>query len=468
MNFEFEYFFFQDPISERQSLISNSGKSNGKKSGGIPSEPISASQSTKSSIIKLSLVNISGGLIFGYNTGVISPVLQLTSFKDYSEIDQGLITCSILVGAMVGSIVGGIISERLGRKLSMLVISILTLIGTIGSSLVPPMWWTMAFRGILGIGVGMSAIVCPTYVGEMSPMEKKGTLGTIFQLAITFGIFISNVFGFILKNEEYNFRIMFIIGAAPGLFLLITFFFIQESTKWLNRVHAKKTNTTTLLINQKKINNKVGIKGILTKPIGRFSLFIGVILAVNNQLTGINAFMFFSPSIFSTAGIKNGNDPMIATILLMAWNVITTFIATFLIDRLGRRKLMLVGTLVMTLSCIVSAILNLTIGGTTLGVLSVVLLFLFIAGFEASAGPLFWILVIEIFPEDIRDVGSTILNAVQWSFNIALSFSFLSLAELIGNNTFFIFGGFGIVCLVIMYIYLPETKNDDDDDEDEQ
>ncbi|EGC33031.1 hypothetical protein DICPUDRAFT_81183 [Dictyostelium purpureum] len=433
---------------------------------------ISSSDSIKSngvSIFRLSLVNTFGGLIFGYNTGVISMVLALPFFKDnYSEINQGLLTCSILVGAMVGSIVGGIIMEKLGRKIAMLMVSILTVVGAIGISLVPLLWGVIVFRAILGIGVGISAIVCPTYVGEMSPTEKKGTLGTIFQLAITSGIFISNALGFALLHVQYNYRAMFIIGAAPGLCLFATFFFIPESTKWLNR---NNTNPATdLLINQKKkhSSNNQGIQALFTKPIGRFSLFIGIVLAINNQLTGINAFMFFSPSIFQKAGITSLNYTMISTICLVGWNVVTTFIATFLIDRVGRRKLMLVGTLVMAVACVGLAILNLLIKGTTLGVLSIVLLFIFIAGFEASAGPLFWILVIEIFPEEMREAGSSLLNAIQWVFNIALSFSFLSLSQLIGQSAiFFIFGGFGIVCLIIMYIYLPETKNDDEDEDEE-
>jgi len=431
------------------------------------STTISTSSSfTKLAIFKLMLVNICGGLTFGYNTGVIAGVLNLDQWKERSEVDRGLLTCSILVGAMFGSIIGGILIERLGRKLPMLFVSILTIIGSIGSSLVPPFWPILIFRLILGIGVGICAIVCPTYVSEMSTPEKKGSLGTLFQIAITVGIFISDVLGFAFKSAIYNYRWMFSFGSIPGVLLLLTYFFVPESTKWIQK--KSQMRNSFLLINKNNGGkNEMGLKVLLSKSIGRFSLFIGIVLAINNQLTGINAFMFFSPSIFETAGITGGNSPMIATIFLVGWNVITTFISTFLIDRIGRRKLMLVGTLVMSISCVTLAILNLLIKGTALGVMSIILLFIFIAGFEASAGPLFWILVIEIFPIEMREIGSSILNAIQWIFNIALSFSFLSLVSLIGQSAiFFIFGGFGILCLIFMYIYLPETKQDDDDDDD--
>ncbi|KAF2072894.1 hypothetical protein CYY_005789 [Polysphondylium violaceum] len=454
------------------TTTSNSSSNNNKKfnaySNNRYSTAVSSSSSfTRLAIFKLTLVNICGGLTFGYNTGVIAGVLNLDQWKSESEVDRGLLTCSILIGAMFGSIIGGIVIERLGRKLPILFVAVLTIIGALGSSFVPPLWPLLIFRVILGLGVGICGVVCPTYVSEMATPEKKGSLGTLFQIAITVGIFVSDVLGFAFKSAIYNYRWMFGFGAIPGALLLITYFFVPESSKWIQKKSQQRNSF--LLVNSKNSRNEMGLKVLLSKSIGRFSLFIGVVLAINNQLTGINAFMFFSPSIFESAGITNGNSPMIATIFLVGWNVITTLISTFLIDRIGRRKLMLIGTLVMSTSCIILAILNLLIKGTALGVMSIILLFIFIAGFEASAGPLFWILVIEIFPVEMREIGSSILNAIQWIFNITLSFSFLSLVSLIGQSAiFFIFGGFGVLCLIFMYIYLPETKQDDDDDDDDR
>eukprot|EP01132_Coremiostelium_polycephalum_P005982 gene5982-7453_t len=423
-------------------------------SGGLSSNTTSEQKSLPS--FKLSLVNIFGGLVFGYNTGVIAGVLNLPEWKAESDIKSGLLTCSILIGAMVGSLLGGIITEKWGRKIPMLLVSISSIIGAIGSALVPSYWYIVGMRFVLGLGVGMSAIVCPTYVSEMAIPEKKGSLGTVFQVAITVGIFLGDIAGFALKNVKYDYRWMFGIGCAPGFFLLGLIPLIPESFKWKEKKLIKES--TFLLLNND--SNNFGIKSLLSKPIGRFALFIGCILAINNQLTGINAFMFFSPSIFETAGISGGSGSMIATICLVGWNVITTLISTFLIDRLGRRKLMLFGSLVMTISCIALAILFLTIKGTALGVLSIVLLFIFIAGFEAGAGPLFWIMVIEIFPEEMRDIGSSILNAIQWIFNIALSFSFLQLVTLIGQSAiFWIFGGIGLGTIRLRFCRNEKTTD---------
>ncbi|KYQ93740.1 hypothetical protein DLAC_05129 [Tieghemostelium lacteum] len=407
------------------------------------------------SILGLSLVNVFGGLIFGYNTGVIAGVLNLPEFKSYSDINKGILTCSLLIGAMVGSLVAGYVLDKLGRKRPMAIFAIVSIVGSVGSSFVPThLWYMVPFRFILGLSVGVCAVVCPNYVGEMSPPERKGTLGTLFQIAITVGILIGDIVGFALQHVKYDYRLMFGLGFIPGLCLFLLVPNIPESTKWKNQ----KEQETTLLLKDKQIKS-LGIREIISSPIGRFSMFIGLILAINNQLTGINSFIYFSPSIFEEAGISSGNGAMLATIGLMAWNVITTFIATFLIDRIGRRKLMIYGSLIMTISCLVIAILFLTIKGTALGVLSIILLFMFIMGFEAGAGPLFWILVIEIFPEDMRDTGSSVLNAIQWIFNITLSFSFLQLVNLIGQSSvFFVFFAIGVFCLVTIILKLPETK----------
>eukprot|EP01133_Synstelium_polycarpum_P003518 gene3518-4021_t len=408
---------------------------------------------------RLALVNVFGGLIFGYNTGVIAGVLNLEQWKKLSEIDAGILTCSILVGAALGSIFGGVVTEKLGRKRPMMIIGLLTVAGALASALVPsdPFWYIVASRLVLGLGVGASGIVCPTYVGEMASADRKGTLGTIFQIAITIGIFIGDVIGYSFKNVEYNYRWMFAFGAIPGILLLVLSFMIPESSVWIDK---QSSHESSQLMLNKDQSSKVGIGALLSSRMGRFSLFIGCVLAINNQLTGINAFMYFSPSIFETAGITGDNGPMIATMCLVGWNVITTFIATFMINRIGRRRLMLYSSVVMIVSCLGLALLFLLVKGTTLGILSIVLLFVFIAGFEAGAGPLFWMMAIEIFPEEMRDIGSSLLNALQWIFNIALSFSFLSLVKLIGQSAiFWIFGGTGIGCLIIMFFYLPDTQH---------
>ncbi|EFA74580.1 hypothetical protein PPL_11548 [Heterostelium album PN500] len=418
------------------------------------------------------------GLVFGYNTGVIAGVLNLNEWKSMNEIDRGTLTCSILLGAMIGSLMGGFVTERLGRKPPLFVVGLLTTAGAIASALVPAeLWYVSACRFVLGLGVGASAIICPLYVGEMADPTRKGRLGTIFQIAITIGIFVSDCVGFGFIDVKYNYRWMFAFGALPeshvwqdkkaaqkNTLLLLNVREQeqeQQSNIELSKLNDNNNNNKQLIYNklQKDTGGSAGIRALLSKSAGRFALFMGAILAVNNQLTGINAFMYFSPSIFEQAGIKNGDGPMIATICLVGWNAITTLISTFLIDKIGRRKLMIYSSIIMTLACLILAILFLTVDGTVLGVTSIILLFIFIAGFEAGAGPLFWIMAIEIFPPECKDIGSSLLNALQWIFNIALSFSFLTLVTLIGQSAiFWIFGGCGVVCLIFMVMYLPETK----------
>jgi len=183
---------------------------------------------------------------------------------------------------------------------------------------------------------------------------------------------------------------------------------------------------------------------------------IGELLAIAQQLTGINAFMYYAPFIFESAGL---NNPIIPTIGLGAWNFVTTFVSTFLVDYLGRRPLLLFGTATMAVSCVGLALTYQLLSGTALGVLAIVLLLVFIAGFEAGEGPLFWVVCTEMFHPDDQGRGLSVLNASTWTFNLILTFGFLPLKELIGSaGVFWIFGGIGVVCVALMIAYLPETK----------
>lgn len=407
----------------------------------------------------LGAVNMLGGFIFGYNTGIIAGVLNIfkatasDSKWHLSETMSGIVTSSILIGALIGSMIGGPIADKFGRKVGVITLATISLVFAPLLAIVPSVDTLIVARSFLGLGVGMAGIICPMYVSEMAPPERRGPLGILFQLAITIGIFVAYITNYGFEHVKYSWRIMFGLGAVPALILFAIGFIMPESGEWLGKKHGERmallrTNEATRPLSE-QINLFLHSR----------SLYIGIVLAVAQQLTGINAFMFYAGDIFSAAGLNNPNFP---TMGLGAWNVLATVAAVPLVGKFGRRPLLIVGTLIMTIA---SVGLGLVFGlikhdEHAKGALAILLLLLFVAAFEIGDGPLFWIVAHELFTPEIKTVGASTLNAAQWIFNIMLSFGFPSAVKLIGQaNVFYVFGAFGGICTLIMMVALPETRN---------
>lgn len=405
----------------------------------------------------LAAVNIMGGLNFGYNTGVIAGILTIWEDlgKEWhlSEAMQGIVTASILIGALVGSMIGGPIADHFGRKKAVLLLAIITLTGAPFLAAAPNVWVVIGARAFLGLAVGMSGVICPMYVSESAPPESKGQLGILFQVAITVGILHAYLFNYALKNIKYNWRVMFGCGAYPGLFLLAVWAVMPESPVWSLR-RGVNNNETASLLKTNETEPPLGARlGIFIRS---RALYIGLVLAVAQQLTGINAFMYYAGKVFGSAGISNPNYP---TIGLGAWNAVSTLVGIPLVDRLGRRPLLVAGTLIMTVACFGLGVVYKYTHGDAKGYLAIGLLFIFVLAFEIGDGPLFWIVAHELFTPEIKTVGASTLNAAQWLFNIALTLGFPTVDKLIGSNVFYIFGLMGAIATIVLVIFLPETRN---------
>lgn len=407
----------------------------------------------------LGSVNALGGLVFGFNSGVVAVALpKVNDHWPMSTTMQGLFTASVLIGAALGSLGGGFFCDRFGRKLALIAVGFFGTAGAVCTAFAPNLALMMVSRGVVGLGVGLSTCACPTYVSENAPAHLKGTLGTLFQLAITFGIFVSYLVALPFDSIDHGFqgfRIMFLLGVIPGVLLLIQALTMPESAYW---VAMQKKDP--LLVNndvttgQRKFGGDVSSMTYL--PVSR-AYMVGVLVAVAQQLTGINAFMFYGPDIFKTAGVDN---PIAATIGIGAWNFVTTFASTFLVDRLGRRPLLLIGTFFMAIATVALALVSQLVHTKSVeGPLSIVLLFLFILGFELGEGPLFWVVCTELFDDDMKSSALSNLNVTVWVFNLMLTFGFLPVKNHIGQSgVFWIFGGVGVACVTLMYMFLPETK----------
>jgi len=340
----------------------------------------------------------------------------------------------------------------------------LTIIGCVAITFSPDLWTMMGCRVFLGVGVGITTVACPAYVAENAPDDKKGFLGTFFQLAITFSMFIAVALGYPFQNVANNFRIIYVIGAIPAIGMLVISIWMTESPIWKNQKKLESDpllplNKGSQVINYEQAQPKRGF--LFLDLLNRGNLnrtLVGELLTVAQQLTGINAFMVFAPLIFGKAGLK---DALLPTIGLQLWNFLTTFVSTFFVEKLGRRPLILVGTLVMTVSTLVLAAAFEWLRGLPLGVLAVITLLGFVAGFEAGLGPLFWVVATELFPEnpELRGSALSLFNTTVWIFNLILVFGFPVLRESIGDaGVFWIFGGIGASTIILMYAYLPETS----------
>jgi len=403
----------------------------------------------------LACINIIGGLIFGYNTGVVAVALPIYTkeVQPLSSGMQGVFTATILIGAMIGSLGGGWYCDKFGRKISVITMGVIGSFCPIAVAVSPNLALMMVSRGILGLSVGLATVACPTYVSENAPESKKGTLGTLFQLAITFGIVVSYLVPLPFNNVHKAYRYMFGIGSIFGTISLLLGIVMPESQTFL----SKKSREYDSLLNAKRVSiqQSQGTASLFSGR-ARKSFLIGELLAVAQQFTGINAFMYYAPAIFQEAGIQNANIP---TIGLGAFNFVTTFISTFLVDRLGRRPLLLFGTAVMAVSCILLAVTYQFVEGSTRGVLAIVFLLAFILGFETGEGPLFWVVCAEMFDPEVKGTALSGLNASTWTFNLILTLAFLPLKEAIGQSAvFWLFGAVGTVCVIIMWFVLPETK----------
>jgi MFS family permease len=409
-----------------------------------------------------------GGFNFGFQTGIIAtardPILDDFGFSTSNAFFAGLITSSVLLGAMIGSFIGGVLAGKYGRRLSNAIGCGLCLYGILGACFSPEIWLFLVFRVFLGAGIGITAVVCPMYVSEMSPPEKRGSLGVLFQLALTLGIFVSFLYGWGIGKIEYlpkfyQWRIELGLGIIiPLALLILTLMKMVEPTTWLEGREAKRGS------HMQQLENAPSVGDVCRQPHLRLLLLTNTILASILQLTGINAVMYYGPNILKKSGIKQGDAVNIG---IGAWNFVSTIAAVFLVDRLGRRPLMLLGVALITVSLIMIGVvsdshIHLTDTGKSASV--IVGLAIFIFGFEVGPGCLFWVIINELFPESYIEFGGTYANILQWGFNLLVSTVFPVMLTNIGPAaTFYIFGGIGALCFIYTFFLLPETKATEDD-----
>jgi sugar porter (SP) family MFS transporter len=416
-----------------------------------------------------------GGLLFGYDTGVISGALLFIGrdFPGLTSFDKELLTSILLIGALIGALAAGRIADRVGRRPTVLGTAALFVAGVLLAAFSPTYWVLVGARVIIGIAVGSASMVVPLYIGEIAPPRIRGALVSFNQLAITTGILASYLVDYRLASSE-NWRLMFGLAAIPAILMFIGMLFQHESPHWLVAQGREDEARRVLhsVRNQGHIETEVAeLRELSThrssvrevfNPGLRHVMTIGVMLAVFQQITGINTVIYYAPTLLSSAGLGN-SAALLANVVNGAVNVLLTIVAIRLLDRTGRRPLLLGGTAGMAVAM---ALIGLTFaigGGQLHGIAAYVAiagLLIYTGSFAIGLGPVFWLLISEIYPVKIRGQAMSVATMANWGANFVVTVSFLTLLSAIGNaGTFFLFAGLSVVALVYFQRQVPETKN---------
>lgn len=418
------------------------------------------------------VVAIIGGFLFGYYTGVISGALIfLTPVFHLSSAGQGLVVSIVLIGAMIGALSGGVLADRMGRKWAMVIMACLFLVGGMVMVLAKTYEVLLLGRFLSGVGAGLTSLVTPLYLAEVSPPHYRGAFVSSYQLAVTVGILSAFLVNFLFAPTG-DWRWMFGVGIFPALLLLIGLFWVLETPPWL-LAHGKGEKAVEVM---KSFQNDREWKGVLPSMKKKIEphkkgewralfqrkfrpiLLIGLILSACQQITGINAVIYYAPMIFTFAGFASTTGAILASVGLGIMNVIATLFSMWLLDHAGRRRLLLIGVAGMGLSLGVLSLAFFFHAGWT-DWISVVSLVVFVASFAIGLGPVTWVVVSEIYPMKIRAKGMTVAMFTNWLSNFLVSLTFLNLVSFLGKGkVFLLFGLLGIGAFFFIFRWIPETK----------
>ncbi|PIS02840.1 MAG: MFS transporter [Chlamydiae bacterium CG10_big_fil_rev_8_21_14_0_10_42_34] len=412
-----------------------------------------------------------GGILFGYNTSVISGVLLFISHDfGLSTIEQELIVSTLLIGALIGAFFGGFIADSFGRKKTLFFTLVLFFIGVLTLTEASGFHMLLWGRFISGLAIGIVSMAVPLYIAEMSPPENRGALVSINQLCITLGILIAYLvtYGY---SESGQWRDMFGFAFIPIGLQFVGLFLIPETPSWLIS-HDKKERAEKILSKIRISHEGEDLAKIersedeptkknwreLFNPHVRMPFFIGIGVAVFQSITGINTVIYYAPQIFQLAGFEAAKTALFATVLLGIVNVLITIVALWLIDRLGRRPLLIGGLLGMGTSLVVLGFTFLS-KSEAAGFTAVGALMAYIAFFAVSLGPVAWLIISEIYPLGIRGRAMGIATFTNWVSNYFVSLTFLTLIGVLGSpGTFWLYAFICICGLFFVIRFVPETK----------
>lgn len=423
-------------------------------------------------VILISVTAALGGLLFGFDTAIISGTIPyIQSYFGLDAFSLGWAVSSGLIGCAAGSLAAGYLADKYGRKTALIVCALLFAISGIGAAISIHFFTFVLFRIIGGLGVGAAAMVSPMYIAEVAPASQRGRLVALYQLAIVTGILLAYFTNYSLNNwGEHNWRWMFGSQVVPSFLFLVLLFMVPETPRWL--VYKARINNAVVVL--QKVTKNFDVKddllliqesfkkeenGSLARLFNRKYtkvLIAGVLLAVFQQITGINAILYYAPVIFNQTGLGN-NDSLMYTIIIGFVNVISTFIAIGFVDKVGRKVFLLYGSLLMGASLVVVAVcFYLQFFKYYLILISVLV---YVASFGCTLGAVTWVYLSEIFPNRIRAVALSLATFALWLADFAISYSFpVMTAHFSTSVTLGIYACFCVVAFIYMILNIPETK----------
>jgi sugar porter (SP) family MFS transporter len=435
----------------------------------------SSEQPVDKAVVVTSAITALGGLLFGYDTGVVSGALLFlhNSFGAITSFQKELVTSLLLVGAATGAAGAGRLADRVGRRPLILITAATFVVGVLGAALSPDYGFLLAMRVIIGLAVGSASMTVPLYIGELAPARYRGALVSFNQLAITSGILISFLADYWLSSSQ-NWRLMFGLAAIPAALLFAGTLFQPESPHWLisqeritearhilTRYRHGDEDIESEINDVRSLSGQQGGLADLMEPKIRKLVTVGVALAVFAQVTGINTVIYYAPTLLQNAGFGN-SSALLANVGNGIVNVGLTLVAIRVIDKVGRRPLLIFGSAGMAVALTVIAIVFF-IGGDHLhgtgAVVAIVALAVYTGSFAIGLGPVFWLLISELYPQRVRGAAMSVATIANWAANFVVTISFLTLLDAITNGgTFLLFAFLTTVALVYFIRQVPETK----------
>lgn len=417
-----------------------------------------------------------GGLLSGYDTGVISgALLFINETWDLSISLQGLVVSSVLIGAVIGAATNGVLADIFGRKKIIMATAIIFILGSILCGFAPNVYVLIISRIFVGLAVGIVNFVIPLYLSEIAPKAVRGTLVSLYQWAITAGILFSYAINSAFANSVFSWRWMLLAGVLPGLVLLIGMSFMSDTPRWLISKNKDEEAKKVLKKIEPDIDTENEIKEIkhtlkLNENLDRKFKFkkwmimpfvVGVGIMFAQICTGINTIIYYAPTIFKIAGFDSNSNAIYATTGIGVVNFLMTIVAVFFTDKLGRKPLLYFGLtgVMLSLAALGCAFAYQEVLGAGLKIVAVGSLVTYIICFAMSLGPIGWILVSEVFPLKIRGIAMSICTVANFAFNFFVVGSFPVLIHKIGGAyTFWGFAAVSFLCILFVYFFVPETK----------
>jgi MFS transporter, SP family, arabinose:H+ symporter len=421
-----------------------------------------------------SIIIALGGFLFGLDTAVISGAEQkIQKLWDLDVFEHGLTVSIALIGTVIGAMLGGIPTDILGRKKTLFWIAVIFLVSAVGSALAIDWYTFLFFRFLGGLGVGCSSVTAPMYIGELSPASHRGRFVAMFQFNVVLGILIAFLSNYLLADIGDNaWRWMLGVQAFPSVIFLVLILFVPESPRWLVVKRNKEEEAHEILLKINPDNAEQELMAIRASRAASDSptasdgkLFsrkysmpvtLAILFAIFNQVSGINAIIYYAPRIFELTGLGT-DSAMLSSAGLGLVNFIFTLLAVNFIDRYGRKTLMYVGSvgLIVTLGLVASSFYTNNFGGYAVPVY----LFLYIAFFAFSQGAVIWVFISEIFPTEVRAKGQALGSFTHWLMATVIAFTFPYITEKLGGgNSFMFFASMMVLQLLFVWKLMPETK----------